>query len=59
MTVIDLEKLEGMPQHRMDSLLWLYSNIGPAGDEWDISELRYVRFKHSQHATDYLLRWAR
>jgi len=58
MTVIDLEKLEGMPQYRMDSLLWLYSNIGPAGDLWDIIELRYVQFKNSSDATDYMLRWA-
>lgn len=57
MTTVDLEQIGDVSNYRMDALLWLYQHKGPAGDKWDIDDLRYVVFADGLDATEFVLKW--
>ena len=47
-----------VPQDRYNAVLWLLEQYGPAGDEWTIDKLTYVKFKTPKYATYFIMRFS-
>lgn len=58
MTVVDLDNIGVDIPHRRKAVIWLYEKYGPAGDEWSIDKLTYVRFKNPKYATYFIMRFS-
>ena len=59
MTVVNLDNI-GITclKTRHEAVNWLYEKYGPAGNEWSIDKLTYVRFKNDKDATYFILRFS-
>ena len=58
MTVVDLDDIGLDVSNRRTAVMWLYEKYGPAGDEWVIDKLTYVRFKTPKYATYFIMRFS-
>jgi len=58
MTVVDLDNIGVKLEDRRAAIDWLFERYGPAGDEWDIDKLTYVRFKNDKYATYFIMRFS-
>lgn len=58
MTIVNLDNIGIDLQDRRAAVLWLLEQYGPAGDEWTIDKLTYVRFKTPKYATYFIMRFS-
>lgn len=58
MTVVNLDNIGMNLQDRRKAVMWLYEKYGPAGDEWSVDKLTYVRFKTPKYATYFIMRFS-
>lgn len=58
MTEIDLQHIGLSIPYRWEALKWIENNYGTVDQgNWEIVDLRYVKFKEDKHATLFILRW--
>lgn len=58
MTVVDLDYIGVKVEDRRKAVEWLFDKYGPAGNEWEIDQLTYVKFVDDKKATYFVMRFS-
>lgn len=58
MITVNLDYIGIKVEDRVDAIWWLVERYGPAGKDWEIDQLTYVKFKNDKHATHFVLRFS-